>query len=74
MLPGFTKGRYSHLIKLVNAAAKAQEEEHNTRNAPDSTPSLTAVEKYAKRFGYTTDWNVGIYPTFNKNGCKFYLD
>ena len=75
MLPGMTTGQYNHLKGLVNKAARAQELEHNERNAPDSTPTLNAVEKYAKEFGYVTNWP-GIYPNFinSKDGRTHYLD
>lgn len=74
MLPGFTVRQYSHLTKLVNEAAKAQEREHNERNAPDSTPACNAVEEYASRFDYTTDWATGLYPSFLKDGKRNWLD
>lgn len=65
-------GQIRRLKNLAEQAANAQTEEHNTPNAPDSTPAINAVEKYAKSLGYDVMWP-GLYPILVKDGNQFHI-
>jgi len=56
------------LQTLVNKAADAQTDEHNTGASADE--QTNAVDQYANSIGLGTDWNPGIYPLFVKGEHK----
>jgi hypothetical protein len=60
------------LKSLGNLAANAQEKEHNSPNAPDSTPAINNFENYAKKLGYKTIW-AGLYPHLVRDGFETHI-
>ena len=58
------------LVKAAEKCADAQVEEHNT--GKDSSASVAAFEKYAKKMGFACCW-YGLYPTLIKDGREFHL-
>lgn len=63
-------GQVTHLMGLVNQAARAQESEHNT--GTDSSSQVNAVETYAKSLGFGCLWP-GLYPVLTKNDDEIHL-
>jgi len=69
---GIKVGQARHLRNLVNRAADAQENEHNTGTSADKVCSQ--VQSYARKLGIETDWRPGIYPLFKKDGLSEHIE
>lgn len=69
---GISRRQYDKLRKLINKAATAQEEYHNT--GKDCDPETNAVDAFAKELGFTCDWNPGLYPMLIKGDLKVYVE
>jgi hypothetical protein len=67
----FNHKQWKAFNRRINKAYNMQVEEHNTPNAPDSTPAIKAVESYAKMVGLKTIWP-GLYPVFEDNDKRQY--
>jgi len=59
---GISVHQARRLQTLVNKAADAQVEEHNT--GTDSAAACKAVDEYALKLNLGVDWRPGIYPLF----------
>ena len=56
---------------LANAAARAQEKEHNEPHAPKADAKIKAFEDEAKNQGYEKVIWPGLYPVCFKDGQQF---
>lgn len=59
---GLTPRQARELRRLVNKAADAMTEEHNSGKNSDA--ETNAVDAFAKKHNLKVDWNPGLYPNF----------
>lgn len=69
---GVSVSQIRTLKRKVELAAKIQEDEHNSPDAPSSNEAVGNVEAYAKKLGYGVVWP-GLYPILTKDGQQFHL-